>query len=388
MARPSVDISPILSAHSSNAYSLVQTASSSVPGTPIVADRPSSPEKKALQDSNTFLTALAAQERRVLELKEELRRAEANLEILKKQWAAHETTKKRNELRQVEPLRHINAPVPGTTVFASDPMMNYKREQERRKLKPLTTRQPQRTVFPGSRHTKTLSLLSPTTSLSGPVKSLDTIEPVKVRRGTTKGPAGSSRIPDLAKAPTGHSCAPSLDKPRPSGNGQDPILDAGKQLVGDFKEGFWTFFEDLRQATVGEEIDTVHGSATRRLTSDSISESVGKQLRLVGDNSTGKQLSTRRSSLRRDAKASMKHPSSAKPNSNADCNRYLDKSCSKPKNQHNLTIETQNSDSDGWDSWDSPPAKDLSHQSSMADHRADPLASPFTDQSSPCTSPR
>ena len=68
-------------------------------------DRPPSPEKKALYDSNTFLTALASQERRVLELKEELQKAETDLEKLKRQWTTHEAAKKRNELRQIEPLQ-------------------------------------------------------------------------------------------------------------------------------------------------------------------------------------------------------------------------------------------------------------------------------------------
>ena len=45
----------------------------------------------------------------------------------------------------------------------------------------------------------------------------------------------------------------------PSANlAKDDILDTGKQLVGDFRQGLWTLFEDLRQATVGEE--AINGS--------------------------------------------------------------------------------------------------------------------------------
>src|SRR3954447_17636338 len=40
-------------------------------------------------DPNGFLVSLASQERKVLELKEELQKAEAELETLKRRWATH-----------------------------------------------------------------------------------------------------------------------------------------------------------------------------------------------------------------------------------------------------------------------------------------------------------
>jgi hypothetical protein len=60
---------------------------SSVPQTPLetpasVATSPS--------NANEFIIAIAAQERRVLELKEELAQAEVELAKLKKQWASEE----------------------------------------------------------------------------------------------------------------------------------------------------------------------------------------------------------------------------------------------------------------------------------------------------------
>ena len=50
---------------------------------------------------SSFLTALAAQERRVLELREELLRAEQALKKLKSDWSAHEAQKKRHDEKRV-----------------------------------------------------------------------------------------------------------------------------------------------------------------------------------------------------------------------------------------------------------------------------------------------
>jgi hypothetical protein len=55
-------------------------------------------------DPLDFLAALAAQERLVLELKEEQEQAELDLENLKKEWAAQDPYKKQDALRQVEEL--------------------------------------------------------------------------------------------------------------------------------------------------------------------------------------------------------------------------------------------------------------------------------------------
>lgn len=44
---------------------------------------------------------------------------------------------------------------------------------------------------------------------------------------------------------------------------KDVILNGGKKMASDLREGLWTFFEDMRQATVGEE--GIHGTATRAI---------------------------------------------------------------------------------------------------------------------------
>ena len=126
------------------------------------------------EESGEFLTLLAGQERKVLELKEELQRAEADLQILKKQWAAHEANKKRDELRQVKKLQPISLDdvTGGETTGTEDDV-----DDERRRKRALVersyanqaatgtngvsglSRKGSKRVFEGGRHTRTLSLL-------------------------------------------------------------------------------------------------------------------------------------------------------------------------------------------------------------------------------------
>ncbi len=44
---------------------------------------------------------------------------------------------------------------------------------------------------------------------------------------------------------------------------KDAIVNSGKKMASDFREGLWTFFEDIRQATVGEE--GINGMETRTI---------------------------------------------------------------------------------------------------------------------------
>jgi len=245
MVRRSVDMSPIRSSVQS---SRVHTPSSSVPSTPITSARAPSPEKKPLHpsDSNTFLTALAAQERRVLELKEELQKAEGELEKLKKQWASHEAAKKRNELRHLEQLQPLKTSLGAPLVPRdNDPI----RDLDRRKMAPPFAKSSQRTVFSGSRHARTLSLLSPKDSLADstlPPRSHGPPKPDRTRAGSTTVPA---TVHELGNSTDGLNDTDGLYRGPP----KDMILETGKQLVGDFRQGLWTFFEDLKQVTVGDE---------------------------------------------------------------------------------------------------------------------------------------
>lgn len=244
MARRSLDHSSRLLIHKG-----CHTPCSSVPGIPLIPVRPPSPEKRIPHtgDTSGFLAALASQERLVLELREHLHRAELDLEKLKKQWALHEAI-----IAQFQPLdTSISAP----RLVDDEESSRSSREQERQKIVKVDRNNPQRKVFSGSRHMKTLSLLSPTATREHEANPPSSARPPESRpRNAQRQYTSNIAITEnesVANPTTIASTA--LAEPATTNLPRDVILDTGKQLVGDFRQGFWTFFEDLRQATVGEE---------------------------------------------------------------------------------------------------------------------------------------
>lgn len=236
--------------------------------------------------SNTdILTLVATQERKVLELREELARAEKELESLKKQWVIHEAGRKREEVRLARRL-----PVPLDDVAASPNVdILSEAEEERRRRRVLTEmshnvgaastgglarRGSQRKVFEG-RHTRTLSLLSPTTPTTrrGP----DSVETEAITQQLQESATVEADQASATRQQLIHkqslSPMPTLDgfvSPDALQLGKSykdfaaqhrhslppaaaEVVKHGKNVVEGVRDGLWNFLEDLRQATVGEE---------------------------------------------------------------------------------------------------------------------------------------
>jgi Domain of unknown function (DUF4048) len=240
-----------------------------------------------IRTSTDFLTLVAAQERKVLELREELAKADAELTALKKQWAIYEAGKKREEVRQVRrmtvPLDEVPSPV---LVDEKD------LEEERRRRRALvemtnnTNGQAQPThakvgrrgskrVFEG-RHTRTLSLLSPVSAKHPQSEGQSSIDELTLP--TTEDLASDqdnasplSRMPtfdglispanlQLGFGKTYKNLAAHRRSLPPAT--ADLFMKQSKQVVDGVREGLWTFFEDIRQATVGDE--AVNGPVTQQ----------------------------------------------------------------------------------------------------------------------------
>lgn len=207
-----------------------------------------------------FLTILAAQERRVLELREELKRAEEDLTRLKTSWSAHEVMKKQQQTRRVLPLQPL-----ATDLYLFDNSEEEElnetqrlaqKEIDRRRAMLSGVRSSGRKVFSGSRHTRTLSLLSPDKgTLSTPFPGAESprrkLNPAFNPRGSLER---SSTTPDLSLQPTLNKNQDILNDI--TGVPKDAVLAAGKQMMGDMKDTFWTFVGDIKQATVGTEAMT------------------------------------------------------------------------------------------------------------------------------------
>ena len=242
---------------------------------PRLAPQPVSPT-----DPNNFLTTLAAQERRVLELREELQKAESDLVGLKRQWAIFEANRKKSGIRHVEQLQPLSGSHLSKTDLGGDiPMPLNASTFEKLAAKP--ARKPQQRVFSGSRHTRTLSLLTPTSGDRNEVSS----EPFSNDVSTAApDPENENNNPTLSRSSTMPSSEASAgfgktyknlanrrSMPPPSA---DALVKTGKQMASDLRDGLWTFFEDIRQATVGEE--GISGTDTRNTTTTARQKATSK----------------------------------------------------------------------------------------------------------------
>ncbi|KZL68050.1 hypothetical protein CT0861_07691 [Colletotrichum tofieldiae] len=214
-------------------------ATTSYPPTPIDTSAITSPT-----DPNDFIIAIAAQERRVLEIREELSRAEAELTRLKQQWTIQGAQRKR-EIRN-EPMRPLAPQFEPSLLDDDEAASKRSVELDRRKslLRDLQgqtgPREYRRRVLRGG-HTRTLSLLSPTKP-----------DGFAVHEDTA-----SLKSPVLRSPPMLSNAALSKRaswQPRSYNAAASPAV---KQMAQDFRLGLWSFMEDIRQATVGDE--PIHG---------------------------------------------------------------------------------------------------------------------------------
>ncbi|KAJ5706647.1 hypothetical protein N7488_006448 [Penicillium malachiteum] len=253
-------------------------------------------------DGYDFLRAIASQERKVMELREELQRAETDLSTLKKQWALSEKSKKRTEINlHAEPLIPLRSPdLNGTEVGSS--ASSHRREQsmssvgssvvppgrlsrelewERRSsIRTAATAGTSissngRRVFQGS-HTRTLSLLSPVTA-TGPSSTSPsladnervgrtprsaTLPSVERNNHNNHNTAANMMINPIDESQVPEHLLSQWRKTMPPPS-REALMRTGKQMASDLREGLWTFLEDIRQATVGEE--GINGTESRTM---------------------------------------------------------------------------------------------------------------------------
>lgn len=335
------EASPTRSSFQSSNASRIHTPSTSIPSTPIISTRPTSPEKRTLRpgESDAFLTAVAAQERRVLELKEELQKAEGDLGKLKKEWAAHEAKKKRNESRNAEQLQPLKTSFQEYNALREDSPGSVCKDLDRRKTLSSGAKVSQRKVFSGSRHTRTLSLLSPNNNKADPHYPP---RGDSLNRNREDSQAIAETVPEMAVADT---TSKRMNAPS-KGPDRDLIIETGKQLVGDFRQGFWTFVEDLKQVTVGDESSPVVGTGISPKSSINESRKVvpkGKDVNGVYT-AASKQKSVSDGRSEEAVKDSQEHTVARVEDLNFPPNPTL-------RSQHGLAISTD-SDGEGWEAWD------------------------------------
>ncbi|KAK2063899.1 hypothetical protein LY76DRAFT_502649 [Colletotrichum caudatum] len=311
-------------------------ATASYPPTPVDSSALHSPT-----DPNDFIIAIAAQERRVLEIREELARAEAELTRLKQRWTAQGTQKKR-EIRN-EPMRPLIPQFEPSLLDDDEAASKRSVELDRRKtlLRDLQgqtgPREYRRRVLRGG-HTRTLSLLSPTKP-----------EGFAVHEDTA-----SLKSPALRSPPMLTSAALSKRaswQPRSYNAAASPAV---KQVAQDFKLSLWSFMEDIRQATVGDE--PIHGVPGRPGSTDPNGR---KERSYAGDQDTIKANSSSRPRVPLNSAfdlASIDTPSKpSKPLQERPNPKPATKSTTTKAKHFSWTPLTFDSfDDNDWSNWESP----------------------------------
>jgi hypothetical protein len=334
-----------------------------------------------------LLAVLAAQERYVLELKEELIKAEQDLKTLKQHWTTHESVKQRNDIRKVTQLQPLNTNLANYRPVNDDEdgsTMWMQKEMERRKALLSGTKTSQRKVFSGSRHLRTLSLLSPdksyTPSFPQPPDILDSVEepskqpPSLIRHSTS---------PDIANQIANTVRDDRYDLGGLSNIQREALLRTGKQMATDFKDGFLTFIDDIRQATVGDETADDQGSRTSKVppTQGGRKTSDGRP-GLARASSSKKSMSQKPADIGDDFwKAhGLSEPKTATPNKKT----HALKNTRSPQNKKRTTKDEEFEE---WDSWDTPNDKYVEKHAPSSDESDEP-SSPVSGAASSRTSTR
>ncbi|CCE27754.1 hypothetical protein E4U22_007824 [Claviceps purpurea] len=264
--RPSSSSSRVRHAHSSSTSRIPNRLSFSLPIAPPTKDPsrptpsassstsapapssvPATPQDKSaaspLSNVNDFIIAIAAKERKVMELKEEVAREETELASLKKQFAATDVLLNRGAVNQLDLSGSRTAASAAAEPDA--PLLRRSVEFDAKTLsRPNTnhgTPTPNRRRVMRGGHTRTLSLLSPAKSnldlsLLGETTAGNDSEPSSL---TDRRPNQASN-PALLKRATW----------QPRSQHSSPVV---PQLVEDFKIGLRAFVEDIRQITIGDE---------------------------------------------------------------------------------------------------------------------------------------
>ena len=315
-----------------------------------------SPEAQPSSSETNILAVLAAQERYVLELKEELGKAEEDLKTLKKHYALHEANKRRNDVRKVAQLQPLNTALANIDAAQDDEdggSLWMQREMERRKALLSNTKSSQRKVFSGSRHLRALSLLSPDRAYAPPFPQPAEahIEDSTIKRPTP--PARSSTSSDVSRQlidvtsndRNDHGGLPNIQR--------DNLLRTGKQLASDFSTGLFTFIEDIRQATVGDE--AVNGAAEP----SGPSQNRDPSAKVIRNTSASRPSLNRSASSRKSVQKKQsigedfwsEHGLSEPKTTSVNKKTHAPKATRTPERQ---TARNSNSFEEDWDNWDSP----------------------------------
>lgn len=307
-------------------------------------------------DSNSFLIAIAGQERYVFELKEELNKAEKELKRLKKQLASHETNKKESQLKNMEPLQPVQSlDFDDGAIMKSLDMIGQGLEAKQREVARQSLSAPKtlRRKFSGT-HTRNLSLLPDQynfnkLSSNGPL-------PDKIIDQSNRSKALSSSSDSQTSIRESSQDTKILFSPKNMANGAKQLVELAEDVKEGFKSSMWTFFEDLRQATVGDE--GINGTCTSKSLAN---DNRNSRITCLFDDENKKRNTLPKFTPSRTWETLVGCPSPAQAcletKSPSEIKYSLTKKC--PISPKSFSISNNDELEDSWLDWDSPVSKSV-----------------------------
>lgn len=173
---------------------------------------------------------------------------------------------------------------------------------------------------------------------------------------------------------------------------KDAILETGKSLVGDFREGLWMFFEDIRQATVGDEAisdsDLRNSPSSRNLSTAKKHNSFHKDGGIDAApalEGTKNSMTLDNRKLKCDGFCASEKGKGLHLENSAGQSTF---SSTKSKSVSPENVNSNESDDDGWENWDTPKPKDSMSQLNTSTNSSDYAAYTPTEESKLRTSIR
>ncbi|KAG6029647.1 hypothetical protein E4U41_000300 [Claviceps citrina] len=330
----------------SGSASASTSAASSVPPTPLDSSAASPPS-----NVNDFIIAIAAKERKVMELREDLVREETELALLKKQFSATDVLLKRGAVEQLELSGSRTAASAAAEPDARMPRRSVDVDG-RVQMAPTADQSipthSRRRVMRGG-HTRTLSLLAPAKSK---------LEFSVLDEQTAGDDARFSPATDARLSQASHPALPKRASWQPRSQHNSPVV---PQIVEDFKIGLRAFVEDIRQITIGDE--PINGQSPQRSSQAghfrgwSLSQSVHTD---PGRSRSVQQQQQQQQQQRASAVASETPPQTAPP---TPLSKRKDATVEKPKPAKSkhfswTPLGFDSMDDTDWANWESPvPAK-------------------------------
>ncbi|KAK9333436.1 hypothetical protein V1520DRAFT_270440 [Lipomyces starkeyi] len=227
-----------------------------------------STEPAIYEDSTDFLTLLATKQRRVLELREELSKAEVDLKELQQQWSAHEDRTRRSV--QLQAVTGLPNGARKRLSFDSSRLGNNGRKTVSTGL----ASDPSITTSTDNRReggTGFGRLLSPSFPFPSPPKTAPSGRPFAPR---------TSSLNDTASTPASVSTATSGAINYPGINEEfeydfdnnnnvnipiraDEVIHMGRKLAEGINNHLWNLFDDIKQAAIGEDLSAGPTAAKR-----------------------------------------------------------------------------------------------------------------------------